>query len=229
MQGIDRYAHLSRVLDYRFTDEALLEQALTHRSAAKLHNERLEFLGDAVLGMVIADALYSAFPTVPEGKLTRMRSTLVKGETLAELAREAKIGELLKLGQGELKSGGHRRSSILADAVEAVLGAIYLDAGIDTVRRVILSLWEDRFAALDPNEHPKDNKTRLQEFLQSRRMPLPVYEVVNISGKDHAQTFEVSCTVTAIDTPVIASGNSRRKAEQQAAKLMLEKLENATG
>ncbi len=229
MQGIDKYIRLSKALGYTFNNEALLEQALTHRSAAKQHNERLEFLGDAVLGMVVADALYQAFPDVPEGKLTRMRSTLVKGETLAELAREANVGELVKLGQGELKSGGHRRSSILADAMEAVLGAIYLDAGLETVRAVILNLWDERINALNPNEHPKDNKTRLQEFLQSRRQPLPIYDVVNISGKDHAQTFDVSCTVSQVDMPVIASGNSRRKAEQQAAKLMLEKLENAAG
>lgn len=228
MQGIDKYARLSRLLDYRFKDEALLEQALTHRSAAKKHNERLEFLGDAILGMVIADALFVRFPTVPEGKLTRMRSTLVKGDTLAEMAKDAGVGELLKLGQGELKSGGHRRSSILADAVEAILGAIYLDADIDTVRAVILRLWASRIDRLDPNEHPKDSKTRLQEYLQSRREPLPVYEVVNISGKDHAQSFEVSCKVSQLDKPVMGVGNSRRKAEQQAAKETLEKLENAS-
>ena len=228
MQGIDRYARLSKLLDYRFKDEGLLEQALTHRSAAKKHNERLEFLGDAVLGMVIADALFARFPSVPEGKLTRMRSTLVKGDTLAEMAKEAGVGELLKLGPGELKSGGHRRSSILADAVEAILGAIYLDAGIDTVSKVILSLWSARIDRLDPNEHPKDSKTRLQEYLQSRREPLPVYEVVGISGKDHAQTFEVSCTVAQLEKPVFGTGNSRRKAEQQAAKETLEKLEHAS-
>ena len=228
MQGIDRYARLSKLLDYRFKDEGLLEQALTHRSAAKKHNDRLEFLGDAVLGMVIADALFARFPSVPEGKLTRMRSTLVKGDTLAEMAKEAGVGELLKLGQGELKSGGHRRSSILADAVEAILGAIYLDAGIDTVSKVILSLWSARIDRLDPNEHPKDSKTRLQEYLQSRREPLPVYEVVGISGKDHAQTFEVSCTVAQLEKPVFGTGNSRRKAEQQAAKETLEKLEHAS-
>ena len=228
MQGIDRYARLSKLLDYRFKDEGLLEQALTPRSAAKKHNERLEFLGDAVLGMVIADALFARFPSVPEGKLTRMRSTLVKGDTLAEMAKEAGVGELLKLGQGELKSGGHRRSSILADAVEAILGAIYLDAGIDTVSKVILSLWSARIDRLDPNEHPKDSKTRLQEYLQSRREPLPVYEVVGISGKDHAQTFEVSCTVAQLEKPVFGTGNSRRKAEQQAAKETLEKLEHAS-
>ncbi|MBU3021881.1 ribonuclease III [Aestuariibacter sp. A3R04] len=228
MQGIDKYARLSKLLGYRFNDTELLQQALTHRSAAKKHNERLEFLGDAVLGMVIADALYTRFPSVPEGKLTRMRSTLVKGDTLAEMAKEAGVGELLKLGQGELKSGGHRRSSILADAVEAILGAIYLDAGIETVRRVILALWAGRIDNLDPNEHPKDSKTRLQEYLQSRREPLPVYEVVEISGKDHAQTFRVSCFVSQLKKPVTGVGNSRRKAEQQAARETLERLENAT-
>lgn len=228
MQGIDKFAHLHRALGYTFSDTQLLEQALTHRSAAKKHNERLEFLGDAVLGMVIADALFAAFPSVPEGKLTRMRSTLVKGDTLAELAKEANVGELLNLGQGELKSGGHRRGSILADAMEAILGAIYLDAGLERVQSVILQLWDTRFKALDPNEHPKDNKTRLQEFLQSRKLPLPIYEVENISGKDHAQTFEVSCAVAGDDQPVRATGNSRRKAEQQAAKLMLEKLIDAS-
>ncbi|RDV29339.1 ribonuclease III [Alteromonas aestuariivivens] len=227
MNGIDRYAQLHKVLGYAFKNDQLLQQALTHRSAAKNHNERLEFLGDAVLGMVIAEALYQRFPDVPEGKLTRMRSTLVKGDTLAELAKEARVGDLLKLGPGELKSGGFRRSSILADAVEAILGALYLEAGLDTVRGVILSLWNERIRRLDPNEHPKDAKTRLQEYLQSRKLPLPVYEVVNISGKDHAQTFEVQCSAEGLESPVCGQGNSRRKAEQHAAQLTLEKLEHA--
>ena len=165
MQGIDKYRRLYKAIGYTFTNEALLEQALTHRSAAKQHNERLEFLGDAILGMIVGETLFKRFPTVPEGKLTRMRSTLVKGDTLAELAKEASVGELLNLGPGELKSGGHRRSSILADAVEAILGAIYLDSGMDEVRGVIDRLWETRINKLDPNAHPKDSKTRLQEFL----------------------------------------------------------------
>ncbi|HCA77871.1 MAG TPA: ribonuclease III, partial [Alteromonas sp.] len=173
MIGIDRYARLSQRLGYQFSNVELLQQALTHRSAAKQHNERLEFLGDAVLGMVVAQALFKRFPTVPEGKLTRMRSTLVKGDTLAELGREADVGELLKLGPGELKSGGHRRSSIIADAMEAILGAIYLEAGLEATTEVILRLWQSRIDKLDPNEHPKDAKTRLQEFLQSRKLPLP--------------------------------------------------------
>lgn len=226
MQGIDKYIRLNKAIGYTFNNEALLEQALTHRSAAKKHNERLEFLGDAILGMVIGETLYRRFPDVPEGKLTRMRSTLVKGDTLAELAREACMGELLLLGPGELKSGGHRRSSILADAVEALLGAIYLDAGMEAVRGVISRLWESRIEQLDPNAHPKDSKTRLQEYLQGRKLPLPTYEVISITGKDHAQTFEVCCKVEGESDAVTATGNSRRKAEQEAARLTLEKLDD---
>jgi ribonuclease-3 len=226
MIGIDRYARLSQRLGYQFSNVALLQQALTHRSAAKQHNERLEFLGDAVLGMVVAQALFKRFPTVPEGKLTRMRSTLVKGDTLAELGREADVGELLKLGPGELKSGGHRRSSIIADAMEAILGAIYLEAGLEATTEVILRLWQSRIDKLDPNEHPKDAKTRLQEFLQSRKLPLPVYEVVDISGKDHDQTFVVHCQIESLGKPMKGTGTSRRKAEQQAARNALEKLDN---
>ncbi len=226
MQGIDKYHRLNKAIGYTFNDVALLQQALTHRSAAKKHNERLEFLGDAILGMVIGETLYKRFTDVPEGKLTRMRSTLVKGDTLAELAREACMGELLLLGPGELKSGGHRRSSILADAVEALLGAIYLDSGMEQVRDVISRLWESRIEKLDPNAHPKDSKTRLQEYLQGRKLPLPTYEVMSISGKDHAQTFEVCCKVENLDPPVVAMGNSRRKAEQEAARMTLEKLDD---
>lgn len=226
MQGINPYAKLSRQIGYEFKDTGLLKQALTHRSAAKQHNERLEFLGDAVLGMIIARELYDKFPQVPEGKLTRMRSTLVKGDTLAELARESDVGELMNLGPGELKSGGHRRSSIIADAMEAIIGAIYLEAGLDQTEQVVLHLWKSRINKLDPNEHPKDAKTRLQEFLQSRKLPLPVYEVVKITGKDHAQTFVVHCQVANLNSPLEGVGSSRRKAEQQAANLALGTLMN---
>ncbi|BBO26895.1 MAG: ribonuclease III [Pseudomonadota bacterium] len=226
MQGINPYAKLSRQIGYEFKDTGLLKQALTHRSAAKQHNERLEFLGDAVLGMIIARELYDKFPQVPEGKLTRMRSTLVKGDTLAELARESDVGELMNLGPGELKSGGHRRSSIIADAMEAIIGAIYLEAGLEQTEQVVLHLWKSRINKLDPNEHPKDAKTRLQEFLQSRKLPLPVYEVVKITGKDHAQTFVVHCQVANLNSPLEGVGSSRRKAEQQAANLALETLMN---
>ncbi|MDF2178000.1 ribonuclease III [Aliiglaciecola sp. CAU 1673] len=218
------YHALYKKLGYRFADEAALELALTHRSASKQHNERLEFLGDSVLGMVIAKELYQRFPGQPEGKLTRMRSTLVKGETLAELAREFELGDLLKLGPGELKSGGFRRESILADAVEAVIGAIFLEAGLNVVNDLILTWYSERIDNLDPDEHPKDHKTRLQEILQGRRLPLPDYEVVDVKGKSHDQTFVVECRVSGLDEPVVARGNSRRRAEQQAAKMVLEKL-----
>lgn len=225
-QGIKRYAKLYKKLGYEFKDEALLTTALTHRSAAKSHNERLEFLGDAILGMIVAEKLFKVFPDIPEGKLTRMRSTLVKGETLAELAVEADMGKLLKLGPGEMKSGGHRRSSILADAMEAVFGAIYLEAGIEVTKTVIIAMLKKRIEKLDPNEHPKDSKTQLQEFLQARKIPLPNYDVTAIDGQDHEQTFKVTCSVTPLDEPVVGIGKSRRKAEQEAAKNTLKKLKN---
>jgi ribonuclease-3 len=211
------YIRLDKVLGYTFENEALLEQAFTHRSAAKIHNERLEFLGDAVLGMVVADLLYLQFPEQPEGKLTRMRSSLVKGDTLALIAKEHDFGALLKLGSGEMKSGGHRRSSTLADVVEA---------GIDAAKNTIIKLLASRIEKLDPYRQIKDNKTQLQEFLQSRQLPLPNYEVISISGKDHAQTFEVDCTVEPSNTSQIGKGKSRRQAEQNAAKQTLEKLLN---
>ena len=214
-------------LGYRFNDIELLALALTHRSVSRHRNyERLEFLGDAQLGQIISVALFERFPDAAEGQLTRMRASLVRGQTLALVARELGLGDYLVLGGGELKSGGHRRSSILADAVEAILGAIYLDSGMDEVRGVIDRLWESRINQLDPNAHPKDSKTRLQEFLQGRKQALPTYEVLSISGKDHAQTFEVCCKVESLPDAVVASGNSRRKAEQEAARLTLEKLDD---
>lgn len=221
------YRQLYKKIGYQFKQEDNLTQALTHRSAARKHNERMEFLGDAVLGMVIANALYQRFPKQPEGNLTRMRSTLVKGDTLAELAREAGLGELLRLGPGEMKSGGHRRDSILADAVEAIIGAIYLESGIEKCEELILKWYAARLARLDPDEHPKDNKTRLQEYLQGRGLPLPLYEVVSITGESHNQTFTVTCKVTPVPQPVTGTGPSRRRAEQQAAQLTLEQLANA--
>ncbi|MBF7074726.1 ribonuclease III [Glaciecola sp. MH2013] len=218
------YKKLLSALDYQFSDISLLDQAFTHRSAAKVHNERLEFLGDAVLGMVVADVLYQQFPNEPEGKLTRMRSSIVKGDTLALIAKEHQFGDYLKLGSGEMKSGGHRRSSILADAVEAVIGAIYLESGIDAASNTINKLFASRLEKLDPNIQIKDNKTQLQEYLQSRQLALPQYEVVSIKGKDHAQTFEVNCTVEPLNSVNKGVGKSRRQAEQNAAKITLEKL-----
>ncbi|AWL11402.1 Ribonuclease III [Saliniradius amylolyticus] len=218
------YDAISRNLGYEFQNPDNLHQALTHRSASRQHNERLEFLGDSVLGMVIAQELYFRFPEQPEGKLTRMRSTLVKGETLAELAREFHLGDGLQLGPGELKSGGFRRDSILADAMEAVIGAIFLEAGFDTVKQRVLSWYQARLEKLDPNYHPKDHKTRLQEYLQSRRQPLPEYTVVDVTGKSHDQTFTVECQVQGMTAPATAKANSRRRAEQQAARQILEQL-----
>jgi ribonuclease-3 len=221
---IDPYIKLLAQLHYTFSNVSLLQQALTHRSAARKHNERLEFLGDAVLGLVIAQRVYEKFPNLPEGKLTRMRSNLVKGETLAKVARELSLGELMKLGPGEMKSGGRRRDSILADAVEAILGAIYVESGIDAVALTINTLFEKRIKALDPDEQIKDNKTQLQEYLQSRQLDLPDYKVTDIKGKDHAQMFTVKCNVHALKIHKTGAGKSRRIAEQEAAKQILEAL-----
>ena len=226
MSLINPYLRLYKRLGYTFADEAKIVEALTHRSASKQHNERLEFLGDAILGMVIAKALYQRFPQQPEGKLTRMRSSLVKGDTLAEVAREFELGELLLLGPGELKSGGFRRDSILADAVESIIGAIYLEAGMTTCESLILDWFACRLKALDPEAVSKDDKTRLQEYLQSNKHPLPLYEVTEIKGKSHDQTFYVECNVEGLKKAVVGSGNSRRRAEQKAAKQAFEKLIN---
>lgn len=210
-------------LGYQFSDTSLLEQALTHRSCKGQHNERLEFLGDAVLSLVIAETLYSHFPKAREGDLTRMRATLVKGVTLAEIAQELRLSEYLRLGPGELKSGGFRRESILADTLEALIGAIFLDSDMETVKGRVLSWFADRLATIKPGIN-KDAKTRLQEYLQGRKLALPNYEVVDIEGKDHNRTFTVSCSTELFEQPSVASNSSRRKAEQSAAALVLEKL-----
>ncbi|EGM78789.1 MAG: ribonuclease III [Gammaproteobacteria bacterium] len=215
---------LMKKLGYQFQQVALLEQALTHRSCKGEHNERLEFLGDAILSMVIAEALYIHFPKAREGDLTRMRSSLVKGVTLAEIAKELELAEFLRLGPGEMKSGGLRRESIQADAVEAILGAIFLDAGIEACKERILSWYGSRLTVIQPGVH-KDSKTQLQEYLQGRRLPLPLYEVIDTQGDDHDQIFTVRCTVQG-RAPVTASGNSRRKAEQDSARILLEQVKN---
>lgn len=213
-------------LEYRFTQPALLQRALSHRSVGSDNNERLEFLGDSILSYVISVELFQRFPAVDEGRLSRLRASLVKGDTLAVVARELSLGDYLQLGPGELKSGGFRRSSILADAFEALLGAIYLDSDIATVQRVTLQLFHERLLAINPETALKDPKTRLQEYLQSRQLPLPSYEVTQITGKAHAQTFTVRCRIDALDTVITADATSRRKAEQTAAKLILEKLDS---
>lgn len=218
---------LSRALGHQFRDGVLLEEALTHRSAGSANNERLEFLGDAVINFVVSADLYGRFPQADEGTLSRLRAALVKGETLAKLAKELDLGEHLRLGPGELKSGGFRRESILADGFEALIGAVYLDAGIDTARERILTLFEPVLRKVSPSDVLKDPKTRLQEFLQSRREPLPTYDVVSVQGEAHEQIFVVECRVAGLERPVQGKGSSRRKAEQAAAKAALEQLDNA--
>ncbi|MBA6233301.1 MULTISPECIES: ribonuclease III [unclassified Colwellia] len=212
---------LSKNLGYTFNNTDLLLQALTHRSAKGTHNERLEFLGDSILGFVIAEVLYQQFPSHDEGDLTRMRSSLVRGVTLAEIGRGFNLGEYLILGPGELKSGGHRRDSILEDAVEAIIGAVYLDSDNDTAKALVLSWFAERLNIIKPGNEQKDPKTRLQEYLQARKIALPLYEVIHTSGQSHNQQFTVRCTTSVISTEVITKGTSRRKAEQAAAQQVL--------
>ncbi len=214
--------NLELKLGYAFQNIALLNQALTHRSFGAVHNERLEFLGDSILGMIIAKALYDRFPKSPEGDLTRMRSTLVRETTLAELAREFGIGNCLRLGPGELKTGGFRRDSLIADAVESIIGAIFIDdnENFDRVRSVVLSWFKSRLETIVPGERQKDHKSALQEYVQSRHMPLPVYKIKEIKGTDNEQIFVVSAYVDGVDEQ-IGQGSSRRRAEQEAAGLIL--------
>lgn len=198
---------------------------MTHRSARGLNNERLEFLGDAILGLVIARALYEKFPGASEGQLSRLRASLVKRDTLAKLALELELGECLFLGTGELKSGGFRRSSILADAMEALIGAVERDGGLEAAQELVLHLYRQRLDEVDLQRASKDPKTRLQELLQGRAMSLPQYEVSEVTGKVHNQTFIVECSVEALDITTRGRGTSRRKAEQAAAEKALLKIE----
>ncbi|MBD3653574.1 ribonuclease III [Kangiella sp.] len=208
-------------LGYQFNDPSLLKLALTHRSGANKHNERLEFLGDSILGMVIAEHLFTHLKKADEGQLTRLRASLVKGKTLAEIAKELELGECLYLGEGELKSGGFRRASILADALEAIIGAIYKDAGFELTRKVILGLYQKRLESVDLKSVQKDPKTQLQEWLQSRKLPLPEYELLKVTGEPHKQTFDVACILAEKKVKTHGSGSSRRNAEQQAAEKAL--------
>jgi len=219
---------LSKKIGYSFTQPELLIQALTHRSAKGQHNERLEFLGDSILGFVIAEALFEKFPKHDEGDLTRMRSSLVKGVTLAEIGRDFNLGEHLILGPGELKSGGHRRESILEDAIEAIIGAVYLDSNIAQCKQLILNWFAQRLSTIKPGNEQKDPKTRLQEYLQGRKIPLPVYDVIDTTGQSHNQHFTVRCVTEVVNTEVIAKGTSRRKAEQAAAQQVLAQLEQVS-
>ena len=221
---IDKLKRLERKIGHTFVDGDLLKRAITHRSAGSRHNERLEFLGDSILSLVIAEALYHRFPDVSEGDMSRMRATLVREKTLAELAREFDLGEYLILGPGELKSGGFRRESILADTVEALIGAIFLDVGIEQSRTLLLQWYASRLDEIRPGADQKDPKTRLQELLQGKRKPLPSYAVVKVKGEAHNQEFTVQCEIEGLDVTVVGVGSSRRKAEQAAAEKALEQL-----
>jgi len=215
---------LSKAIGYSFNDLSLFENALTHRSTGSINNERLEFLGDAILGFVIADELCRQFSSANEGQLSRLRAEVVKGETLAVLARELDLGVYLALGVGELRSGGQGRDSILADALEAILAAIYLDGGYAAVRQTILDLFQGKLKKLSLDSQKKDPKTRLQEYLQAHKHPLPDYCVVNVAGEQHEQQFIVQCVVTDLHLECEGNGSSRRRAEQDAAEQMLAQI-----
>lgn len=220
-------------LKYEFTDASLLEAALTHRSAGSRNNERLEFLGDGALNFVIASEIYQLRPQYNEGQLSRLRATLVRGTTLADIGRDIGVGDYLKLGTGELKSGGFKRSSILADAIEALIGAVYIDGGYESAATVIKHLYASRLANLPPDEPQKDAKSRLQEYLQHRKIPIPDYQLVRTSGEAHCREFLVLCRVESLEVDAEASGTSRRRAEQAAAEKvlthLLEKADAAVG
>jgi len=225
MDDLDR---LTRRLGYHFKDPALLQLALSHRSVSRRrNNERLEFLGDSQLSQIISSEIFHRFPEAAEGQLTRMRAFLVRGQTLAEVARELGVGEYLILGGGELKSGGNRRDSILADALEALIGAIVIDGGEDACRDVVLTWFADRLEQISPQSVRKDAKTRLQEWLQARKHELPAYEVLSVTGQAPKQTFEVACSLPDLARRFTASGASRRRAEQQAAEQALDWLEQS--
>jgi len=225
---MDAIKRLEKQLGYVFCQRELLMQALTHRSAQAKHNERLEFLGDAVVNLVIAEALYEKFPKEKEGILSRLRANLVKGEALAELGRAFDLGEYILLGPGEKKSAGHKRDSILAGCIEAIIGAIYLDADFQTAKSCILQWHQVNLANISPEVCALDHKTQLQEWLQGKKYDLPNYQVVDTTGKAHQQTFKVICDVGEVAKPCYGVGSSRRKAEQAAAAAMLKQLNHAS-
>ena len=221
---MQKLSALIRKLDYQFSDSALFELALTHRSRGSKNYDRLEFLGDSILGFVVADWLYNEFPSLSEGKLSRMRSSLVRQETLADVARSFQLSDYLILGEGEMKSGGFNRDSILSDTVESLIGAIYLDSDFSHARNFILTKFQSQFASISPKSHFKDSKSQLQEFMQKKGLELPVYEIVNSSGEQHEQEFSVECRLPELDIRAEASALSRRLAEQKSAALVLQKL-----
>lgn len=218
---------LQNRLGHTFKDAALLQQALTHRSHSSLHNERLEFLGDSILNCVVASLLFERYNKIDEGDLSRLRANLVKQQSLYEIAQRLELSQFLRLGEGELKSGGFRRPSILADTLEALFGAIFLDAGFDVARDVIRALYIPILDTVDPKTLGKDAKTLLQEYLQGKKIALPQYSVVATHGAAHNQQFEIECLVPKLDIQVFGTGGSRRAGEQAAAKLALEAVQNA--
>ncbi len=215
---------LQKAINYEFNDLSLLKQALTHRSAHHKHNERLEFLGDAILGSVIATALYEKFPKADEGQLSRLRAFLVKEKALSELANELNFSQFLILGSGELKSGGFRRASILSDTFEAIIGAVLIDSDYHTTQQTILNMYLKKLSELSLDRAEKDPKTKLQEWLQARSHNTPVYDVVRSSGKDHDKTYWVKCSLVYKDIKVEGFGASRRKAEQDAASKAMKEI-----
>jgi ribonuclease-3 len=215
---------LSKKLGLVFNEPKLFIRALTHRSASAQNNERLEFLGDAILGFVIAQKLYDTFPEASEGALSRLRASLVNESSLAELARKHQLGDYLMLGSGELKSGGFRRDSILSDAMEAIMGALFKDQGIVACQQWIEYLFADKLQNLSLDSGQKDPKTQLQELMQAKKLDLPDYTLINLSGLPHEQQFKVKCTVSIVEEACIGSGISRKKAEQASAEKMLELL-----
>lgn len=219
-----KLSRLQARLRYRFSRPELIEQALTHRSAGSPNNERLEFLGDSILNCVIAVALFERFGDLREGEMSRLRANLVRQESLHRIAADLELGADLLLGEGELRSGGERRPSILADALEAVIGAVYLDGGFQAAQHVVLGLYSEQLAQADPLQSGKDAKTSLQEWLQGRRFPLPLYELVSVRGEAHAQEFEVECRVSKPPLVTTGVGPSRRAAEQSAAQHAFESL-----
>ena len=223
-----RDSALSKKLGYVFKQPKLLQRALTHRSYAPEHNERMEFLGDSVLGCVVAKHLYSNYPQLSEGELSRLRSSLVREETLATLAQQLDLGSHLRLGEGELKSGGFRRPSILADALEALFGAVLLDSGFTEAEQTVLNLYIPYLEKVDVRTPGKDAKTLLQEYLQGKRIPLPTYTVIDTQGEAHAQSFQVECAIPSLKISARGTGTSRRNAEQQAAQAAYQQLPATT-
>lgn len=215
---------LCTALGYTFSNQSWLEIALTHRSVGTPNNERLEFLGDAILSFIIADELFKRFPQASEGQLSRLRANLVKGETLAVIAKSLNLGESLILGSGELKTGGFRRASILAGAMEALIGAVYRDGGMKACRRIVVAVYKDRLDNISPSQNLKDAKTRLQELLQAQRRPVPTYQVMSVDGQAHTQVFHVECLFED-GAKTLGEGSTRRKAEQDAAQKALEHLD----